>query len=269
MDALLYAGVISGTIGGVGFALANCLKLFGISTGITTNWHSLLEQSYGLINGIGIAVVMLRLRGLPTLGPSLAPERLAAVFVLAGTTYLNLWKNVPRWVNGGAVGSELYGFSTSAWFNLAYIAIGVLMAFLATTRQPAGLWNGPPLLRVQALYLVLLWWMVIGNFTRALVGFTAQRLVTEGVIYLNALVCTALVLYGMLPREVRSIDKAPYSRLLASKAIVTFISVTLLCWGLIRLTQGDKQIGHASRHIRFGPDATATSAKPSADKPHP
>ena len=35
------------------------------------------------------------------------------------------------------------------------------------------------------------------------------------------------------------------------------------------LTMGGQQIGYASRHIRFGPDATATKEKPSPDKPHP
>ncbi|MGA8351097.1 MAG: hypothetical protein WB773_25115 [Isosphaeraceae bacterium] len=42
--------------------------------------------------------------------------------------------------------------------------------------------------------LLLLAIMVIGNFERALVGFKDQRLVTEGVIHLNALICIVILL---------------------------------------------------------------------------
>jgi len=49
------SSIIAGTIGGVGFALADLIKLLGIGTGWETNWHSILEQSYGFINGIASA----------------------------------------------------------------------------------------------------------------------------------------------------------------------------------------------------------------------
>src|SRR6266851_5040787 len=64
------AALVAGSIGGIGFAGATFLKLvevkyvpivlsylFGESLW-QTNWHSILEQSYGFINGIGIAVAM-------------------------------------------------------------------------------------------------------------------------------------------------------------------------------------------------------------------
>jgi hypothetical protein len=60
--------LVSGAIGGFGFAFANMLKLIGVYTALPTNWHSVMEQSYGAINGIGIALVMgdLALRARPT-----------------------------------------------------------------------------------------------------------------------------------------------------------------------------------------------------------
>ncbi len=56
--AMLAAGLIAGFIGGFGFASTQALKLLGIKSELETNWHSVLEQSYGFINGIGIAVAM-------------------------------------------------------------------------------------------------------------------------------------------------------------------------------------------------------------------
>jgi hypothetical protein len=55
---VLLAGLISGVVGGLGFATAQALKLVGLKTGLTTNWHSVMEQTYGFINGVGIALAM-------------------------------------------------------------------------------------------------------------------------------------------------------------------------------------------------------------------
>jgi hypothetical protein len=56
--AVALASLITGFIGGFGFATAQAVKLVGLSTDLQTNWHSVLEQTYGFINGIGIAVAM-------------------------------------------------------------------------------------------------------------------------------------------------------------------------------------------------------------------
>ena len=52
------AGLVSGFIGGIGFAGASMLKLVEVTSGYNTNWHSILEQTTGFFNGIGIAVAM-------------------------------------------------------------------------------------------------------------------------------------------------------------------------------------------------------------------
>ena len=61
LPGLTLATLVSGCIGGAGFAVATTLKLVEIRSGLDTNWHSILEQTYGLINGLGIAVTMLLL----------------------------------------------------------------------------------------------------------------------------------------------------------------------------------------------------------------
>lgn len=271
MRLLLYSGLLCGTIGGVGFAFANCLKLMGISTGWQTNWHSLLEQSYGLINGIGIAAVMLVLRkhAAPQERPNVSSERIAVFFLLVVVTFVNLQKNVPRWVKASTVPSEMYGLSAEAWFMLAYAAAGLLFAYILFSKNLSELRAVPAAGRSQLIYLVFLWWIVMGNFERALAGFTAERLVTEGIIFLNALICTGLVLGRGALVEDESVSFSPVWRRVAGQMAGTILAVTLFCWGAIRLTQGDGQIGYASRHIRFGPDANATGEKPLPGRPHP
>jgi hypothetical protein len=96
-----HATLVSGFIGGIGFAAASMLKLVEVTSGYQTNWHSILEQTTGLFNGIGLAVACCGLAkrappvaGLP--GQRSSTETVALVFVVLGITYLNLRKNVAR-----------------------------------------------------------------------------------------------------------------------------------------------------------------------------
>ncbi len=273
MHALLYSAVLCGIYGGVGFALADFLKLLGIGTGLQTNWHSVLEQSYGLINGLGIAAMMLVARKTAPFaseakGESRWAEPLAVGFVLIGITYLNLQKNVETWVKAGTVSAEMYHLSARGWFNLAYLLAALLIVVVCMRRRSVPLLNGPALGRAQLFYLVFLWWMVIGNFERAVVGFSPQRLITEGVIHLNAVLCSILVLVTPPLRAAANDAALSFGRLLRG-GLVTAVLASVVPWAVIRGMYREQQIGYASRHIRFGPEATATTEKPSADKPHP
>ncbi len=125
--------------------------------------------------------------------------------------------------------------------------------------MPAG-WVG----KGQLLYLVFLWWMVVGNFDRALVGFAEQRLVTEGVIHLNACICTLLVLLGAgsgrAATPALAVEPAARAirRALLVGAALAVVAI-LADWAIVRAIYGDRHAGHANLHIRFGPRATVKS----------
>ena len=78
------AALVTGFLGGIGFAGASMLKLVEVTSGYTTNWHSVLEQTTGLFNGLAIAVALgglarrvgpLDPAGSPTARPSTARPR--------------------------------------------------------------------------------------------------------------------------------------------------------------------------------------------------
>ena len=104
---------------------------------------------------------------------------------------------------------------------------------------------------------MLLWWLAVGNFERALVRFTAPRLVTEGVIGAVALACTALVLAWPPPTSTAppasdEPRRAWLARMLAVGLLAAAGSI-LLDWAIVRSIYGDRFAGHASLHFRFGP----------------
>ena len=109
--------------------------------------------------------------------------------------------------------------------------------------------------------LLLLAIMVIGNFERALVGFKDQRLVTEGVIHLNALICIVILLTAdrllvpgtavnqREPVPAHGDDSWRWGRGRPSSR----------CWSTgqsCAALYGDRFAGHAGLSIRFGPNAT-------------
>jgi hypothetical protein len=285
-----HATLVCGFFGGFGFATAAFLKLVEVKyvpLGLSrlfgegkwdTNWHSVLEQSYGFLNGIGIAVAMAYLaRRLPRTSdePRERPwtEVAAAFFVLLVITYVNLVKNVPNWVRHDAIPPEMYGISSRNWFNIAYgaLAAAVILAWIRHRRRPWAVIPESYLGKGQLLYLVLLWWVVVGNLMRAIPPFVEQRLITEGVIFFNAVLCTLfLVLWpqptGMPDREDRPIAHRSLVGVTLLGLLAFAGTVALESYGT-REIHGDKFAGYAGFHTRFGPDAK--TGKPEKGKPHP
>jgi hypothetical protein len=268
LPGVVLGGLIAGIVGGISFASACMLKLVEVTSGYETNWHSIMEQTTGLIHGLGIAAALIFLarRADPVSDtPRIRrwTEVYAVAFVLLGITYLNLRKNPSSWVEHGSMPAEMAGITAVHWFDLAYLllTIAVIIPLCVHLRRRLPLLSMSPLGQGQWLYLAFLWWMVVGNFERALVGFRPQRLVTEGVIFVNAAICTLLMLLqagsGPTSRGERSSGYVPALR----KTIVVGVVVTALTiladWGIVRAIYGDRFAGHAGLHIRFGPNATA------------
>ncbi len=284
---VIWTSLVCGTFGGLGFAGAVLLKLImiwpgnparGVAPGTwahwqSANWHSVMEQSYGFINGIGLAVTMGilaaskgRLMDNPRRGRGLTA--LAAAFTLLAVPYLNLVKNVSRWIQEGAVAESLCAplfksvtFSTLTWFNLAFftLAIAVLLVMGRHLVRPVALVPEKPLGRGQMLFLVLLWVMVVGNFERQLPHFAENRLITEWVIAMHAVLATVLVL--LLPhegREVPVMGRANYRGPIMHAlrwAVIMLIFAGVGSASLVAGLYGGRPAGQGAVIKRFGPEA--------------
>jgi hypothetical protein len=271
MVELARAALVCGFLGGIGFAAASMLKLVEITSGYQTNWHSIMEQTTGLFNGIGLAVAISSLARRSALMSDdgerrAATEPLALGFVLLGLTYLNLRKNTAQWIAAKSVPAEMAGISLWVWFDLGYAILAVSLAVLIARHRARPLpvvpesWLG----KGQLLYVGLLWWLVAGNFERAIVAFRPERLVTEGVIYLVALGCTALLLLSADAVRAGSFASPPPRASDERMGLAPTIAVGLVAamlsiaadWAVVRAIYGDRFAGHAGLHVRFGPRAT-------------
>src|SRR5262249_12825190 len=111
----------------------------------------------------------------------------------------------------------------------------------------------------QLLFLLFLWMMVIANFSKALVAFSDGRIATEGMIIVNALICTFLIL-GQTPlgEESEAVIQADFGRGIR-KAIIALTALlfttTFLYTAGVRGIYGDKWTGWGGNNRRFGADA--------------
>jgi hypothetical protein len=331
--AVAVAAVISGTIGGLGFAGIQWLKQLMMAPGNPRilaaegftpgsaqyetivanwadwqhqNWHSFLEQGYGFVNGLAIAVALgilasrLPIRSIPESIPTRSGSGrwtlvIATLFVLLGITYVNLFKNVRRWSEqlnpdvwqrvvtgpdglqettaplwdvpyvGRLPGVDFLHLTPEGWFNLTWLLFVAASIVLLRRHlsQPLTIVPRTWLGKGQLVFLLLLWVMVIGNFERELVGWTPGRLLTEWVIFLNAIIVTILVL--LLPQEKE--QGVPATGTAAFKTLfkrVWVIALLAICASSVLFLQTNRliyqypsyeKLDKVKYHTRFGPEA--------------
>ncbi|GMW03781.1 MAG: hypothetical protein AMXMBFR84_49150 [Candidatus Hydrogenedentota bacterium] len=291
---IAYASTVCGTIGGLAFSGTAFLKLVMVRPGNpqltgdaevvsawshwqSANWHSWLEQTYGFFNGIGVAIA------LALIARKVAPvcsepksrrwtEVFAAAFVVFGLTYLNWFKNVANWIEHNAVEAIMAmplisGVEHSAewWFNVVYgaVAIGGILLMIRHLTRPLPFIPSTALGKGQLLFLVFLWTVVLYNLDRAIPTFVAQRLLTEAVIILNAILVSMLVLLFSREKDTKAHVPAltkpvPYGRALLL-ALTALVAGVLVETAGTRAIYGDSFASHAGRNgnpqRRFGPDA--------------
>ncbi len=275
---VLWSTLVVGFFGGLAFSGATTIKLVLVHPGfqerffgraIETNWHSVLEQSFGFIAGIGVGLVMGYWSTRAVRHTEEPPVRrwaepVCVFFVLLAISYVNIVKNLEAvWLKDPrTLADTLWGYSSYTWFYLAYGALAVTIAlplWLHYRGRELPVLPATRLGKGELLFVVFLWWIVLGNLSRT-VPFAEQRLVTEGTIHLNACLCTLFAL--LLPRLDRAAGEEPLPpfRLLVRNALVAVAvgSVLLVAgeFGLVRGLWGDTFAGHAGKHARFGPDAT-------------
>ena len=285
LNGVLWVMLVSGSLGGIAFALATTLKLVAIKSGLQTNWHSLLEQTYGLLNGLAISLPMSWVcRRQPEVDDESTEEgsvrrrwtsAVAVTFVLGVVTYVNFTKNVAEWIKLGAVPPLLAGVPATYWYTgfYALLIATILGLTLRHLRRPLAIVPESAAGRAQLLFAILLWWVVVGNYERVLIAFKAVRLVTEGVIFVNACLCTLLAF--TLDRSRAAPAEASRPRYGLFFLLGSFVVCAALVagnifgdWWVVRALHGDTFTGEASLHIRFGPNATVTP-KPVKGAAHP
>ena len=300
-----YAMVVSGIVGGLGFVFTQCLKLLLTALGNpeivsdentlvawkhwqSTNWHSLvIEQGVGIFYGLGVGIALWHLARSAKRVEDDPPvrrwtEAFSVFFLLNVLLYVNLVKNVEDFLNGRAAVPEKMKmplfesieFSLWGWFNIHWLAITLCTVALLVIHLKRRIEMVPRsgIGKGQLLYLIFLWAMVIGNYMKALAGFSENRLVTEGLIFINATIVTFLILACVRSYEgyeIRTVaNYGPFFRRTVAIGTIAAILAVLLATAGVRSVYGDHFTGHAGMNKRFGPEANWRVAPILKNKEH-
>jgi hypothetical protein len=244
-----------------------------------TNWHSFLEQTYGFVNGVGLIVGMAFLvRRMNPLENETErrywTEIVAVTVAVPALVYLNMVKNIADWTQHSPAAGALprvmripligVQLSSMAWFNIFFglAAISFVMLLSVHTKRRLPILENGWLGRGQLLFIVILWAFVIGNFGRALLGFNERRLFTEGVITVNAIFATMMIL--LIPRmatEPAISTAGNFHRFVLAGALATLlvgVCVPPLETVCERAVYGDAPVHRPGPNVpltRFGPHA--------------
>ncbi len=260
-------------IGGVGFTVGNFTNMLGRAQwGPIGTYEALqgldywkwMEQSFGLIMGLGVASVFLgrlRRRFAPVQEDETSGwlSTVAIVFLLVIMMWSNLAKNVRTWVQGGQVPEQLLGVDIWWWFLAVelLLAAGVLAAIVRHRRGGMRLLPSSSIGRAQLLFLFILWVAVLGAFTQAL-----PRMAGRGVFFVHATfwltagLCSLLV-FGLSvepwwhPSAALTSDDAYWK--LGYKFWIGGLLVPLLLLALTWLTVSSHSEPLSGSHLRFVP----------------
>ena len=290
------AGVVSFFLGGLSFITAEFIKILMLIPGNpvleknpavvehwahwrSANWHSIVaEQGVGFLYGLSIAVAMglLASRVKSHEGETRLrkwTEAYSVSFILNILLFLNMVKCLEQWTEERASGFRCVPLtmkmplfngielSSPAWFALMFFLITActIAVMVAHFRRPIAAVPRTWLGIGQVFYLLFLWAIVIGNFLRAVVGFTDQRLATEGAIMVHALIVTFVILAFARDGETVAIQEpesyGPLIRKWALGGLVAFVLCSTVYLSVNRSFYGNKPDGWGGANMRFGAQA--------------
>ena len=177
-------------IGGIGFVLGDFANMLGRAQwgpiGRYEALHGLdywkwMEQSFGLLMGLGVGAVFLRrvASRLPAPmedGPTRRLRVAALVLLLIVMMWSNLFKNVRNWTTQNQIPRDVLGIPSTWWLLTIGLLLSavVLAAIFRHDRARLPLAPAPGFGKGQLLFLVVTWVSVLGAFTQALPGMSGR-----------------------------------------------------------------------------------------------
>lgn len=270
--AALYLFLVGLLAGGYGFALGDGLNMMGRAGwgffGELATYHRLdtwkwMEQGFGLIMGLGIALGILRL-----LRARLRPpdedarpgliQLVGLLFLLIVMPWLNFFKNVRNLGSSKLIGAPLLGWPEEMWY--LFIGFGLaIMLFIACVqyyRKELALAPSRSHGRAQLLLLLLMWTSVMAAFLQAYPHMnTPGTLWVHITFWITAIIVSIMTMLQPKPSPViESVDTRAYSDTYWRPGLLFWVLVILIPFVIAGLTYGT--IGmHAhplpGSHLRF------------------
>lgn len=261
--------------GGLGFVLGDVSQMLGRAQwGPIGRYEALqgldywkwMEQGFGLVMGLGLAIVFLTAirskLALPSEDAEASRLDTFALFVLLVVMmWANLWKNVRTWAREDHLPDQVLGLDPGGWLVSigALLAIGAVVAILARDRLP--LMPTAPLGRAQMLFLLVLWIPILGALLQAAPKLSrADVFLVHATFWITGAICLLLILSlqegtRAAPPEARGAADSCWR--LGPRYWVSLLLVPLLVGALAYLTLASHEQELPGSHRRFAAAQTS------------
>jgi len=274
---VLRASLVTGFLGGFGFALAQLLKLAILRADWIEDPHPIMEWLHGAFFGIATVAGILWLRNS---APALRDEPvsrhsifLVMVWLLWIIPYYNFRKCVDQWVKqmprldevtqglpikGGLVESSGW----VGWLEVVFIVWGIVLITLLVRQKrfPSPLLPDEPYSRGLLLFTGLISFFAFSSLARDLTNFDSGReLPIQVAITIHALVCILLVHWiGNTDRAITAnhSQMTSWKRLILCGFLGGLLTVSICSLGKEVMFRKEFAGGFYMDHIRFGPQNT-------------
>jgi len=264
-------------IGGIGFVFGDFVNMLGRAQwgpiGRYEILHGLdywkwMEQSFGLIMGLGVGAVFLLHIGPKIARPSDdAPARrlrmMSLVLLLPVMMWLNLSKNAANWLKNNHIPDDLLGIASTWWLLIVggLLFAAFLVAIIRHDRGRLALVPANDFGRAQWLFLLILWIATIGASMQALPNMSSRGVFLVHVsFWITAGLCSLIVLAARGQPTGEPADPRPVStnswRLGWAFRIVLCL-VPVLLFALAAMTVASHEEPLSGSQLRF-PSSSAT-----------
>ncbi len=196
----IWASLLAFLFSGIGFSTGDLFQTLGSAAGISLDWWKVMEQSFGLIMGMGVAWIFLKLRTtLPKLEKSAItskwPEDFSLFFVLGIVPFLNYRKVFPHLLEKKLVPATLLGINGQFWFLLAFFLflLVVLIFLIKNRRHKLSFLPESQKAKAVLFFLGFVWLSLAVDFLPHLLPLNHVILIVEGLFYVSAILLTLYV----------------------------------------------------------------------------
>ena len=267
--AALYASLFVALFSGIGFSTGQLFQVLGDTTGIRIDWWKIMEQSFGLIMGLGVGLAFSYLRFFTSEINEEEPafdwgKGFGVFFLLVAMTYVNLEKNVTSWLKNGMVENNIFGLSAHFWFDVSYVLLSIIVIvfILSAKQKKSALLPESPIGKGQLLFLVVLWWAIIGDQFQAFLKFNYARLIVEGSFYISAILLSVWIAIRNVPHLTKFKGE---NELLKSKLKKIVLAILIVMPLVMIINTTFARLSHSGSlggsHVRFKKSVQMDSEK--------
>ena len=186
--------------GGIGFSVGDFFQILGTATGISIDWWKIMEETFGLVMGTGVAWLFGQLT------PAIAPARengpetrwttgFSLYFLGVLLFYMLFTRSFGNLLNKKLVPPVVWGIPSKVWFQLAFLLFGLTVFILLwdLLREKRPYLPVSRLGRLQVFFLLFTWMAFLLDAAVHFYPFGTHSVAVQGYFFVAALLLTLYV----------------------------------------------------------------------------